>query len=94
MEKKKSLIQSLDRALDILELVRDSAGAVRSSDIAEKVGLGVATAHNIIRSLYQRGYLAQDDNSRYLLGPECFKLYQGVSDNIAALRRVVEPAVA
>jgi len=74
MEPRKTLIQSLDRALDILEIVRDGAGSLRSSDIAERAGLGVATAHNIIRSLYQRGYLAQDENSRYLLGPECFRL--------------------
>jgi DNA-binding IclR family transcriptional regulator len=94
MEKKRSLIQSLDRALDILELVRDSESPIRSSDIAGKVGLGVATAHNIIRSLYQRGYLAQDENSRYLLGPECFKLYKGASDNFDALRRIVSPPVA
>ena len=94
MEKKKTLIQSLDRALDILELVRDKDDSVRASDIADKLGLGMATAHNIIRSLYQRGYLTQDDNSRYLLGPECFKLYKRASSDFDELRWVVNAPVA
>ncbi len=94
MEKKKTLIQSLDRALDILELIRDRDDSVRASDIAEELGLGVATAHNIIRSLYQRGYLTQDDNSRYLLGPECFKLFKRAASNFEELRRVIDPPVA
>ncbi|MFA6713954.1 MAG: IclR family transcriptional regulator [Victivallaceae bacterium] len=89
-EKKKSLIQSLDRALDILEIVRDSSTPVRSTDIAQQLGLGIATAHNIIRSLYTRGYLAQDDNSRYVLGPECFKLCRVISDVFEDLRQVVK----
>lgn len=93
MEKKKSLIQSLDRALDILEIVRDSSESSRSMDIAEKMGLRVATTNNILRSLYQRGYLAQDENSRYTLGPECFKLYQDASDSFEELRRIVSAPV-
>lgn len=93
MEQKKSLIQSLDRALDILELVRDSSIPMRSSDIAEKMELRVATASNILRSLFQRGYLAQDENSRYLLGPECFKLFRGASDSFEELRQLVKEPV-
>lgn len=93
MNKKKPLIQSLDRALDILELVRDSSKPLRSKDIAARMGMRVATTNNILRSLYQRGYLAQDENSRYALGAECFKLRRGVSDEFAELRRVVSAPV-
>ena len=93
MEKKKTLIQSLDRALDILAIVRDSANPVRSTDIAEQLGLGVATAHNIIRSLYIRGYLAQDENSRYVLGPECFRLYREAAEPFEQLRKAAAPQV-
>ena len=89
MKKKKSLIQSLDRALDILELVRDNIDSMRASDIAVQLGLGVATAHNIIRSLFQRGYLAQDENNRYFLGPECFKFYSSAGNNFDELRNIV-----
>lgn len=94
MEKKKTLIQSLDRALDILEIIRDSSAPVRATDIAEKLGLGVATAHNIIRSLYIRGYLGQDENNRYVLGPECFRLYREAAEPFEQLRKAVAPQVS
>ena len=93
MATKKTLIQSLDRAFDILEIVRDSSGAVRATDIANQLSLGVATAHNLIRSLYARGYLTQDENNRYLLGPECFKLYSAAGNNFDELRNIVSAPV-
>ena len=93
MTTKKTLIQSLDRAFDILAIVRDSQGAVRATDIANQLSLGVATAHNLIRTLYVKGYLAQDENNRYLLGPECFKLYSAAGKNFAELRNVVSKPV-
>jgi IclR family acetate operon transcriptional repressor len=89
LEKKKPLIQSLERSLDILEIVRDATAAIRSTDVAQQAGLRVPTANNILRTLFQRGYLRQDANSRYLLGPECFKLYSKASDSFSDLRRVV-----
>jgi DNA-binding IclR family transcriptional regulator len=78
---KKSRIQSIDRALDVLEVVRDASSAIRAVDIAAKLQLPVATIHNIIRSLYCRGYLAQDESCKYLLGRECLNL------NIAEIER-------
>lgn len=93
MNTKRTLIQSLDRAFDILEIVRDSPSAVRATDIAAQLSLGVATAHNLIRSLYARGYLTQDENNRYLLGSECFKLYSAAGNNFDELRNIVAAPV-
>jgi DNA-binding IclR family transcriptional regulator len=90
---KKPLIQSLERALDILEIVRDGNGPVRASAVARQAGLRVATASNIVRTLYQRGYLAQDENHRYLLGASCYKLYNAASDRFSEVRRVVSGVV-
>ena len=93
MNSKKPLIQSLERAIDILELIRDNSNSIRATDVADHLGLGVATAHNIIRTLYARGYLAQDENNRYLLGPECFKLFNNAGSSFEDLRRIVEGPV-
>ncbi len=90
---KKPLIQSLERALDIVEIIRDAGEPVRSADVARLAGLRVATANNILRTLYQRGYLAQDESSRYLLGASCFKLYSAASDRFTDLRRAVSRVV-
>ena len=90
---KKPLIQSLERALDIVEIIRDASEAMRSADVARMSGLRVATANNILRTLYQRGYLTQDESSRYLLGPECFKLYGASADRFTELKRIVSVPV-
>jgi DNA-binding IclR family transcriptional regulator len=77
---RKSLIQSLERALNILEFVRDSKKSVRAIDIARAVDLSSAAANNIVRTLYIRGYLEQDENGRYLLGTQAYLL--GVAADI------------
>ena len=72
--KAKTLIQALDRAVEILEIIRDSDRGMRGSAIAKKVGLPLKTAHNLIRSLLLHGYLMEDEEKNYWLGPECFFL--------------------
>ena len=70
----KTLIQSVDRAIEILEIVRDAEGPVRAAMIAHEMELPLKTAHNLIRSLLQHGYLVQNEEKSYQLGPECFLL--------------------
>ena len=65
---RKNLIQSVERALNILETVRDSKTPIRAIDIAKSVGLSSAAANNIVRTLFTREYLDQDENGRYILG--------------------------
>ena len=59
--KAKTLIQSLDRAFEILEIIRDSGKGMRCTAIAKKAGLPLQTAHNLIRSLLLHGYLMEDE---------------------------------
>ena len=71
---RRTLIQSVERALDILEFVGNSAKPVRNSEIAEYLNVSAATANNIIRTLYIRGYLNQHRGGRYTLGMQNFLL--------------------
>lgn len=71
---RKTLIQSVERALNILEAVRDNEGPIRAIDIARAVGLSSAASNNIVRTLFIRGYLDQDGNGRYVLGGQSFLL--------------------
>lgn len=82
---RKSLIQSVERALNILEVVRDSTNAVRAVDIARAVGLSPAAANNIVRTLFIRGYLTQDEHGHYLLGGKSY-LLGSAADSWGALR--------
>lgn len=86
MKKERVHIQSLMRALDILEVVRDSKEPIRATEIARLTGLGVATAHNIIRTLYARNYLAQNNKGRYMLGALCLQLKSNCEDYFSEIR--------
>jgi DNA-binding IclR family transcriptional regulator len=91
-ENKKPLIQSVERALDILEELEKSSENLRSIDIAEKLGLNSNTASNLIRTLYDRGYLAQDENRRYKLGAGCWRLGKS-ADKWADIREKALPGM-
>lgn len=73
-EEKKPLIQVLDRAFDLLELIARERRAMKAAEIAEKLRLPPKTVNNLLRSLYGRGYLSQDEKRYYRLGPQCFYL--------------------
>jgi IclR family acetate operon transcriptional repressor len=73
-EEKKPLIQVLDRAFDLLELLARERRAMKAAEIAEKLQLPPKTVNNLLRSLYGRGYLSQDEKRYYRLGPQCFYL--------------------
>ena len=77
--KTSNLIQSVERALDILELVskyqREGIGVLH---LARKVGLNSSTVHNLVRTLMARGYLSQIEISKkYCLGKRCLNLIKG-----------------
>lgn len=70
-----SRVQSLDRALDILEALAASGGEVSLSELSERVGLHVSTVHRLLSVLVSRGYARQNSPSgRYALGSHLLKL--------------------
>jgi IclR family transcriptional regulator, acetate operon repressor len=68
-------VQSLDRALDILEALAAAGDEVGVSELSERVGLHVSTVHRLLSVLVSRGYARQNAPSgRYALGPQMLKL--------------------
>lgn len=68
-------IQSIQRALDILSLFSQSKPRWGLTEIAGSMGLAKGTAHNIINTLVQGGFLKQDpETRRYELGHKLFTL--------------------
>jgi DNA-binding IclR family transcriptional regulator len=68
-------IQSLDRALTLLEAVaRESAGAAMA-DLSRAAGLHTSTAFHLLQTLVGRGYLVQDPQTRrYRVGPRLLRV--------------------
>jgi DNA-binding IclR family transcriptional regulator len=84
-------VQSLERALDLLEAL---AGAedLGVSEIAAKTGLVPSTAHRLLGTLVARGYASQSATTgRYLLGYKMLELTSGVQDRLGRLRTAARP---
>ena len=68
-------VQSVTRALRILDTVAKSVSGVGVRELARNAGLKVPTAHGLIKTLAAEGYLSQnDDTGKYYLGHKCFAL--------------------
>jgi IclR family acetate operon transcriptional repressor len=61
-------VQSLHRALDLLEELAAAGGTASLSDLAAACGLPLPTAHRLAATLAARGYLRQAPDRRYSLG--------------------------
>ncbi|CAL9378601.1 MULTISPECIES: IclR family transcriptional regulator [Streptomyces] len=68
-------IQSLERAAAVLRLLAGGERRLGLSDIASTLGLAKGTAHGLLRTLQQEGFVEQDPASgRYQLGAELLRL--------------------
>lgn len=61
-------VQSLNRALDVLEAVAARGGRSAVGEIAADASLPVPTTHRLLRTLLDRGYVHQTPDRRYALG--------------------------
>ncbi len=61
-------IESVDNALRILQMVRDS-GQIRVSDAAAELGIARSTAHRLLAMLVYRDFAVQAEDRSYRPGP-------------------------
>ncbi len=68
-------IQSVARALDIIEVMAVEPGGMALSKLADRVGLNTSTCHHLISTLVSRGYVMNLGRSRgYALGHRIHEL--------------------
>ncbi|WP_432092920.1 IclR family transcriptional regulator [Streptomyces sp. bgisy100] len=72
-------VQSLERAFDLLERMADAGGEVGLSELSHTSGLPLPTIHRLMRTLVACGYVRQQANRRYALGPRLIRLGESAS---------------
>lgn len=80
-------VQSIDRALDIIEVLSQENEGLGVTEIAGRIGLPKSTAHRIITTMAGRGYLNKTDRGTYKIG---LKLIEAVSCYINSLELQTE----
>jgi IclR family KDG regulon transcriptional repressor len=74
-DRQNSLLKSLEKSLDVLDLFVDSNGGLSLKDIADQTALNMSTAFRIVNTLERRQYLTRGEESKqYRLGPRALAL--------------------
>lgn len=91
------LIQSVSRALRILEVVGASPDGVSPKAVARRCQLRLSTAYHLMRTLGYEGYLSRLPNGDYVLGLEIADRFRDLMSALArpphadaVLRRIAE----
>jgi len=68
-------IQSVDRALYLLETIAEAGGEATLTELATRTNLNISTCHHLLATLIQRGFAAKVPGRRlYALGPRILYL--------------------
>ncbi|PRY25181.1 IclR family transcriptional regulator [Aliiruegeria haliotis] len=83
------VVQSVDRALALLEALAESDGGARLSDVARDLGLPVSTVHRLLTTMQMRGFAHHEPHSgRWVIGHRAFS----VGETFAHHANLVGPA--
>ncbi|PJJ62399.1 IclR family transcriptional regulator [Compostimonas suwonensis] len=89
------VVQSVERAFGLLELLADHGGVMSISQMAHESRLPLPTIHRLVRTLVEIGYLRQEPSRQYVLGPRLIRLGESSAKMLTVfatshLERVVE----
>jgi DNA-binding IclR family transcriptional regulator len=73
-------VQSVERAAVLLQLIAARGEPIGATDVAAALGVAKSSAHQLLRTLHDVGFLDQDDAGRYSLGDGARRLAQGPLD--------------
>jgi len=77
-------VQTVDRAVDLLEMLTDLGGNATLSELAAGSGLPLPTIHRLMHTLVVRGYARQLPSRRYTLGPRLIRLGESAGRQLGA----------
>ena len=85
------IIQSLDRALSILELFDEQNRELKITEISARLGLHKSTVHSLLKTLQMHRYIEQDKNGLYRLGMRLLEKGQLILQGLDIRQVAVEP---
>ncbi|WP_173915469.1 IclR family transcriptional regulator [Halobacillus sp. Marseille-Q1614] len=90
-KKQSTTVQSVDRALNILEILKEQPKGLGVTELSYRLEVSKSTVHRLLSSLLKQGFVKQDDeNERYLLGLRLIEFGETVSTHLD-IRKVAAP---
>lgn len=84
-------VQSVDRALTILEILKENPRGFGVTEVANRLQVSKSTVHRLLMSLFKKGLVRQDkETEKYTLGLRLIEFGQTVSDNLD-IRKLASP---
>lgn len=81
------IIQSVDRAIDVLEALARQETECTLNEIGAQAGINLSTCHHVLNTLMRRGYVGQNRRTKmYYLGNKALELAQARSRQIDLVR--------
>lgn len=80
-------VQTVERALTVLEAIADHDGAITVSALAAAVDLPAPTTYRLLRSLLSQGYVRQLANRQYALGPRLIRIGEAAERSLTETSR-------
>jgi IclR family transcriptional regulator, acetate operon repressor len=80
-------VQSVDRALALLEALAAADSPIGVSALAERTGLPQGTAHRLLHGLQERGYVRHDASRKYSVGTAALLLGDAAQRSLARSAR-------
>jgi DNA-binding IclR family transcriptional regulator len=94
MEPPTGSVQSIARALDIIETLSTNSQGMTLSDLASSTGLNISTAHRMLNTLAKRGFAGKDLTSgKYRLTLRLFEIgsrVSGIMDLLSVTRPLLD----
>lgn len=91
MIKESKTVQSVDRALRIIEFLKNSPRGMGVTELAERLGVSKSTSHRLLMSLYNMDFVRKDSSTdKYLLGLKFIELGEIVSSELD-IKEIVHP---
>jgi DNA-binding IclR family transcriptional regulator len=86
-------VQAVERSVDLLFALAESPQTL--TELVQRTGLKKATAFRLLATLDRSSLVVKSGaEGRYMLGPGCFRLLQGVTEDFGAITAVGRPALA
>jgi IclR family transcriptional regulator, acetate operon repressor len=85
--RRRDSVQSVDRALALVDALARSAGSLQLTELAQQTRLNVSTGHHLLATLVKWGYVARTPGRRYALGARGLHLAQAFLKQVDLPRR-------